>query len=206
MNLPQQNRRCQLGWDVTSLYRLLRFHFPLGLRQVSCSPFKLPRGLMNSWIHQWVDSSLASLGGPAVTVLNQKARFLMVDNQLTAKCTLMNFNCCLVGSLFDVLFHNVLWCSLSWCLFFLLKLKTCEDLVRIKNQVVKTILGLWWLLYMLCVILFFFFKIVGANNFDHKFSCDGFWEKGYGKRTSSKTSLFLLIILIIVCMVQNWKI
>lgn len=55
------------------------------------------------------------------------------------------------------------------------------------------------------VTLFFLFKIVGANNFDHKFSCDGFWEKGYRKRTSSKSFLFLLIILIIVYIIQNWK-
>lgn len=42
-----------------------------------------------------------------MTILNQKAGLLMVDNQLTAKCTLMNFNCGLVGNLFDVLFHDV---------------------------------------------------------------------------------------------------
>lgn len=34
-----------------------------------------------------------------MTILNQNAGFLMVDSQLTAKCTLMNFNCCLVTSL-----------------------------------------------------------------------------------------------------------
>ena len=70
---------------------------------------------MNSWTRLWVDSSLANLQGPAVTILNQKARFLMVDGQLTAKCTLMNFNCCLVRSLeFDAPFHYVYFPYCNW--------------------------------------------------------------------------------------------
>ena len=97
------------------LYRLLRFHFPHELLQVSWASFKLLRGLMNSWTCLWVDSSLANLQGPAVTILNQKAKFLMVDSQLTAKCTLMNFNCCLVRSLeFDVPFHYVYFPYCNW--------------------------------------------------------------------------------------------
>lgn len=45
-----------------------------------------------------------------MTILNQEARFLMVDGQLTAKCTLMNFNCCLVRRLSLMFFFMMFIC------------------------------------------------------------------------------------------------
>lgn len=141
---------------------------------------------MNSWTRLWVDSSLANLQGPAVTIFNQKARFLMVDSQLTAKCTLMNFNCCLVRRLeFDVPFHDVYFPYCNW--------EHGRTWLRIKSQVWTQCWGLWWFLCMPCVIFFFLFKQIQAV------LSTSFHQLGPGKKDTKKVvaklSLFLFIII-----------
>ena len=134
---------------------------------------------MNSWTRLWVDSSLANLRGPAVTILNQKARFLMVDSQLTAKCTLMNFNCCLVRSLeFDVPFHDVYFPYCNWehgRTWLELRVR-CEHNFGDCGD------------FYACLVLFFSFSSTNTSSSEHEFPSVEFWEKGY-KKSSSKAFL-----------------